>query len=243
MGSIEDIGDAIITFLSKVFYYAIGIVIWSIKFSRSLGRRVGTKTNIKLYQYFERRNVELKDYVVLKTQVTTLIFLMSAVVFVFGYLSTRILAFLFIVFGSYSLYLTLVQLKEHFSDDYPAYRVFFLSYLAISVLLVAVKFVKPAVNVGFPFFHFLLLSMGSVAGVSFFFKRKYGRNYTFGRVIKGGDSITVKVNYDLRSSIKPGVHTFENKTNAKEGDIVKLLVESSRFNLRGSRAIGLAPTE
>lgn len=237
MGSIEDIGDAIITFLNRVFYYAIGILIWLI----NAGRRL--MVNIKIYQYFERRNVELKDYIVLKAQAATLIFLMSAVVFVFGFLSIRILAFLFIVFGAYALYLTLVQLKGHFSDDYPAYRAFFLSYLAISVLLIAVKFVKPTVNFFFPFFHFLLLSMVSVAGVSFLFKRKYGRNYTFGRIIKGGDMIAVKVNYDIRSSVKPGVHTFENRANAKEGDVVKLLVESSRFNLRGSRVVGLAPAE
>ncbi len=239
MGSIEDIGEAVMAVLSRVFYYAIGILIRLIGVSRSLGKRF----RINVYPYFERRNVELKDYIVLKAQATTLIFLMSAVVFVFGFLSVRILAFLFIVFGSYSLYLTLVQLKEHFSDDYPAYRAFFLSYLAISVLLVVVKFVKPAVNIIFPSFHILLLSMVSVAAVSLIFKHKYGRNYTFGRVVEGGDNITVKVNYDLCSSVKPGVHTFENRTNAKEGDIVKLLVESSSFNLRGSRVVGLAPVE
>ncbi len=239
MGSIEDIGEAVMAVLSRVFYYAIGILIWLIGVSRSLGKRFG----INVYPYFERRNVELKDYIVLKAQVATLIFLMSAVVFVFGFLSVHILAFLFIVFGSYSLHLTLVQLKEHFSDDYPAYRAFFLSYLAISVLLVVVKFVKPAVNVIFPSFHILLLSMVSVVAVSLIFKHKYGRNYTFGRVVEGGDNITVKVNYDLCSSVKPGVHTFENRTNAKEGDIVKLLVESSSFNLRGSRVVGLVAAE
>lgn len=241
MGSIEEIGEAIITFLNRLFYYAIGILIWLIKVSRSLGRWLAT--NIKIYQYFEKRDIELKDYIVLKTQVATLIFSISAVIFVFGFLSTRVLAFLFIVFGAYSLYLTLVQLKEHFSDDYPAYRAFFLSYLAISALLVAVKLVKPTMNIFFPYFHFLLLSMIFIAGVSFLFKRKYSRKYTFGRVIKGGDFITVRVNYDLRSSTKRGVYTFENKAKAKEGDIIKLLVESSRFNLHGSRVVGPEPAE
>lgn len=241
MGSIDDIGEATVTFLSRVFYYAVGVLIWLIKASRSLGKLLGK--NIKVYHYLEKRDIELKDYVVLKAQVATLIFLASAVVFVFGFLSIRVLAFLFIVFGSYSLYLALVQLKEHFSDDYPAYRAFFLSYLAISVLLVIVKFVKPTVNFVFPFFHFLLLSAVSVAAVSFLFKRKYSRNYTFGRVVKGGDFITVRVNYDLRSSVKRGVHTFENRVNAKEGDVVKLLVESDRFNLRGSRVVGPVPSD
>jgi uncharacterized membrane protein len=240
MGSIEEIGETIITSLSRVFYYVIGVLIWSIKASRSTFRKLNE--NIKIYQYFEKRDIEFGDYVVLKAQVATLVFLAASVGFVFGFLSIRILA-LFVVFGAYSLYLTLLQLKEHFLDDYPAYRTFFLSYFAISVLLVVVKFLKPTVNFVFPFFHFLLLSAISVVVVSFLFKRKYGRNYTVGRVIKGGDFITVRVNYDLRSSVKRGVHTFENKVNAKEGDVVKLLVEGDRFNLRGSRIVGPVPLD
>lgn len=243
MGSIDDIGNAIITFLSRAFYYAVGILIGVIKVSQSLGKRIDLKTKRIIHPYLEKRHIELKDYVVLKTQVATLIFLISAVVFVFGMLSARVLIILFIVFGTYSLHLTLVQLKEYFSDDYPAYRSFFLSYIAISILLVVVKSVKPVTNVFFPSFHLLLLSMISVFVVSIHFKQKYGRNYTFGRVIKGGNNITVKVNYDLCSSVKPGAYTFENKTNAKEGDTVKLLVESSMFNLRGSRVVGPAPAE
>ncbi|MEE8400903.1 MAG: DUF2101 family protein [Candidatus Hydrothermarchaeaceae archaeon] len=237
MGHIEDVGEAILTFISRTIYHTIGFLIWMLKFLRPLER------NIKIYPYFEKRNIELKDYVVLKAQTATLIFLMSSVVFVFGFLSFKNLAFLFIVFGAYSLHITLVQLKEHFSGDYPAYKMFFLSYLAISVLLVVVKLAKPTVKIVFPLFHLLLLSMVFVGAVSFLFKRKFGRTYTLGRVLKSGDEIVVKVNYDLRSGVKPGVHTFENKLKAKEGDHVKLLVESSRFNLRGSRVVGLMPVE
>jgi uncharacterized membrane protein len=241
VGSIEDIGEATVGFLHRVFYYVLGVLIWLIKVSRSGAKWLND--NVKIYQYFERRNIELRDYVVLKAQVATLIFLVSAVVFVFELLSIRVLAFLFIVFGSYSLYLALVQLKGYFSDDYPAYRAFFLSYLAISVLLIIVKFVKPTVDFVFPFFHFLVLSAVSVVVVSYLFKQKYGRNYTFGKVVKDGDFITVRVNYDLRSSVKRGVHTLENKTDAKEGDVVKLLVEASGFNLRGGRILGPVPSD
>jgi uncharacterized membrane protein len=99
------------------------------------------------------------------------------------------------------------------------------------------------VNFVFPYFHLLLISAVSVVGTSYLFKRAYSRNYTFGRVTKGGDFITVKVNYDLRSSVRPGVHMFENKNNAKEGDIVKLLVQNSGLNLTGSRIVGVMPEE
>jgi uncharacterized membrane protein len=36
---------------------------------------------------------------------------------------------------------------------------------------------------------------------------------------------------------------FENKINAEEGDVVKLLVQSSGLNLTGSRIVGVMPPE
>jgi uncharacterized membrane protein len=233
--SVDDIGDATVKFLSRLFYYVIGFLIWLIKTARPLGKKIGE--NAGFYSYFENRNIEFKDYVVLKVQVATLVFLAASVSFVFGFLGLRVLG-IFAVFGVYSLYLTHAQLKEHFRDDYHAYRAFFVSYFAISVLLVFVRFVKPTVNFVFPYFHLLAISAVSVVGASYLFKRKYGRNYTFGRVTKGGDFMSVKVNYDLLSSVKPGVHTFENRSEAKEGDIVKLMVEASGLNIGGSRVVG-----
>lgn len=238
MRSIEDIGEAIIRLANRAFYYGIGALIWLIKALRPVNERLRKNIGLKISGYLEKRGIEPRDYTVLKTQISTLVFLMSAVLFVFGLLDIRSLVILLVAFGSCSLYLVLVQLKKYFSDDYPAYRAFFLSFLAISLMLVIVKFIKPTVDVIFPSFHFLLLAVFSVVAVSLFFKRKYGRNYTFGRVIEDGDNISVKVNYDIRSSIKPGVHTFQNTINANVGDVVKLLVESDRFNIRGSRIVG-----
>jgi uncharacterized membrane protein len=235
MGRVDEIGEATVTFLSRVFYYVLGVLIWIIKGFRYAGSWFGE--NIKVYSYFERRGIEFKDYVVLKAQVVTLVFLAASVGFVFGFLGIWILV-LFAAFGGYTMYLTLVQLREHFALDYPAYRTFFLSYFAISALLVLVRFVKPTVSFVFPYFHLLLISVVSVVGASYLFKRTYARNYTFGRVTKGGDFMSVKVNYDLLSSVKPGMHTFENRSEAKEGDVVKLLVESHGLNLQGSRVVG-----
>ncbi len=240
MKSVDDIGDATVKFLSRLFYYVIGFLIWLIKTARPIGKKIGE--NAGFYSYFEKRNIEFKDYVVLKVQIATLVFLAASVGFVFGFIGLGILA-ISAVFGVYSLYLTHVQLKEHFLRDYPAYKTFFVSYFAISVLLVFVKYAKPTVNFVFPYFHLLAISAVSVVGFSYIFKRKYGRNYTFGRVTKGGDFMSVKVNYDLLSSVKPGVHTFENKGDAKEGDVVKLMVEASGLNLGGSRIVGPMPSE
>jgi uncharacterized membrane protein len=240
MGMIDDIGNTTVKFLSRAFYYLIGFLIWLIRFSRPLGKKIDQK--IKIYQYFEGRGIEFKDYVVLKAQIATLIFLAVSVGFVFEFLSIRLLVILGVL-GMYSMYLTLAQFEEHFASDYPAYKTFFLSYFAISVILVFVKFVKPKVSYVFPYFHLFLISLVSVMGASYFFKRRYARNYTFGRVTKGGDFMSLKVNYDLCASVRPGVHMFENKINAEEGDVVKLLVQSSGLNLTGSRIIGVMAEE
>jgi uncharacterized membrane protein len=72
--------------------------------------------------------------------------------------------------------------------------------------------------------------------ISVIFKKKYGRDYTFGKVIDiKNNTIKVKVNYDLRSSVKPGIYIFEKRLEAKKGDILKLKTERSFLNLRGSK--------
>ncbi|NOZ77366.1 MAG: DUF2101 domain-containing protein, partial [Euryarchaeota archaeon] len=128
-------------------------------------------------------------------------------------------------------------------DDFAAYRDFFLSYLGISFLLILVKKWKPTVDFAFPFAHLFILSVFGIAVLSVAFKRKYGRDYTFGRVIKGGNRIRVKVNYDLRASVKPGVYTLDNPSGAREGDLVKLRVEDSFFNLRGKKPVEVVTGE
>jgi uncharacterized membrane protein len=240
MGSVDDIGEATVRILSRTFYYMVGLLILLIKVFRSAGKWGGE--NIRAYPLFERRNIERKDFVVLKAQVATLLILGGSVGYVFGFLGAIVLVVLFAL-GAYSLYLTSAELREHFKPDYHAYRIFFLSYFAISLLLIVVRIIKPAVNFGFPQFHLLVVSTVSVVGASYLFKQRYARDYTFGRVTKDGDFMSVKVNYDLLSSVKPGVHVFENKTGAKEGDIVKLLVQSSGLNLQGSRVVGVLREE
>jgi uncharacterized membrane protein len=235
MSFLEKIGEVAIGFLSKVFYHSIGFLIKIIESTREINKRLKLGERINFYPFFEKRGVELKDYIVLKNQLSTLFFLVFAVFYIFELLGFKSLIFFLLVLGSYSLFLTF-SLREHFSDDFPAYRDFFLSYLGIATFLVVVKQVKPRMAVGFPFFHLFVLSIVLVVLVSFVFKRRYGRDYTFGRVIeRKGGLIKVKVNYDICSSVKPGVHTFRG--NAKKGDVVKLRTERGFFNLRGSRVV------
>ncbi len=225
MGSIEDIGEAAIRAFDKLVSDLIGLLIKLLKFTRK----------ISFYPYFQKRGIDFKDYVVLKAQMATLAFLFAAVLYVFGFLKP-VFALSSLVLGGYSLYL-IPKLREHFPGDHNAYRDFFLGYLGIAVLLVLVKLSIPSFNPLFPNLHLVVISIAYILLFSHFFKGKYGRSYTYGRVIEGGNPAKVKLNYDIRASVKPGIVGLENLVNAREGEVVKVEVERSRFNLRGCKAV------
>jgi len=189
---------------------------------------------IKFYSFFERRGVEPKDYAVLKTQLASLAFFVSSVLFIFGFFGPKVFLALAVISGGGSL-LLISSLREYFEQDFKAYRDFFAAYLGISVALVLIKAVKPVFSAAFPNLHLVVFSIMYIAALSFLFKRKYGREYTFGRVIEDGETLKIKVNYDIRASVKPCIAAFKNTVNAKKGDVVKLDTKKSFLNLRGSK--------
>jgi uncharacterized membrane protein len=232
MGLIEDIGEASIRAFDKLVSHLIGLLIKLLKFTRKIG----------FYPYFQKRGIDFRDYVVLKAQVATLAFLFSAVLYVFGFLKATVFTLFFLVLGGYSLYL-IPKLQEYFTTDYNAYRDFFLGYLGIAVLLVLFKTAVPSFNPLFPNLHLVVISIAYIFAFSHFFKRKYGRGYTYGRVIESGNPVKVKFNYDIRASVKPGITRLENVVNAGEGEVVRVEVVKSKFNLKGCKAVKILGVE
>jgi len=240
MGIIEDIGETVIDIMTKAVYHTLGLLIKGIKVGDAFFQKLKV---VSFYPVFERRGVEYRDYVILKAQVTTLLFVLVAVVYIFRGLSALPLTLLLAVSGGVSIYLIFTDIKEHFADDFYAYRDFFLSYLAISLLLIGIKGWKPVIDFPFPFAHLFLFSLLAIGVMSAAFKNKYGRDFTTGRVLEAGERIKVKLNYDIRASVKPGVYTFDNVTGAKVGDMVKLKVEKGFWNLRGKKPVGVIKEE
>lgn len=221
MGLIEDIGEATIRMASRTYRLFAGLVKKLRKFS--------------IYPFFKNRGIDQRDYTVLKAQVGALLFLFFSVVYVFGFISGRAYAASLLI-GVYPV-LLFSKLREFYHDDYPAYRDFFLGYITIALLLVIIKTVKPLGHPIFPNLHLVVFSILYITAFSYFFKKKYGRNYTYGKVIEGGSPARVKLHYDLRASVKPAVALLENDAGVKEGDIVVLEVDSSVLNLRGRKAL------
>lgn len=232
----ERIGEATLRFAGRAYYHALGFLIRLILLFRRLRSRAGEFERRSIYPLFERRGVEFKDYVVLKAQLFTFFFFIAAVLFIFNFFSFWTVFPVLLLFGALAL-LTLDQVVEHFPDDYLPYRDFFLAYFLITLLLLAIRWTVPSVGWRYPFVHFFLLAILAVGAFSAYFKRRYARDFTFGRVVKAGSIARVKTNYDIRAGVKPGVHLLPNDIAAGEGDVVKLRVEKSFFNLRGNRVV------
>lgn len=237
MGFFEALGEAAVQLANRAFYLLLGLLIEAIKLAREMDARFGSRINV--YSYFEKRGIEAKDYFVLKLQISVLAFLLFSVLYIFKFASFRVFFLAALASSAYAARLLLEDARKHFGEDYPAYRDFFVFYPGASLLLVLVNYKKPAIGFAFPYLHLVALSLACILAFSYLFRKKYGRGYTFGRVIEGNGLLKVKVNYDIRANVKPGVHTFENRLNAKKGDVVKLKVEGSSFSLRGKGVVAV----
>ncbi len=235
MSLLENLGDSVIKALQTILYYLLGIMIKLAKVGREIVDRIEKIEREKIYPIFEKKNIEVKDYVILKLQISSMVFLLFAVLYIFNTLGKGKFIILGLISGLSSVYLIFITMKEHFDQDYNAYRDFFLSYLAMAMVLIIIKRIKPSVNFLFPYFHLVLASVIGVVAIDVLFKKKYGRDYTIGRVLVAGSMATVKFNYDICASIKPGILLLENSIKAGEGDTVKLKVEKGFLNLKGSR--------
>ncbi len=229
MSILDKIGEIAIRTSEKIVYYLLGLLIGIINASRNISDRI--------YRSFEKRGIEYMDYLILQIQVVIAVLIIATVAYIFDWIRFKILVFIFIVFGTYYLYLVISKVKLYYKD-HIAYREYFVSILGMLALLIVVKIIKPTVAfVPLPEIHILILSIILWISISLLFKSKYRRDYTFGKVIEAGNHIKVRVNYDLMANVTRGVHLFENKVNAKEGDRVKLRIQWR--NLKASKIIGV----
>ncbi|NOZ59645.1 MAG: DUF2101 domain-containing protein [Euryarchaeota archaeon] len=233
----ERVGEATLRFAGRVYYHALGVVIRLILLTRELRSRAGEFERRRLYPLLERRGVEFRDYVVLKAQLTTFGFFLVAVLLIFDFLSPRAGAVLLLLLGAACLLVTFGQVREHFGGDFPAYRDFFLAYFLITLLLLLLSRLVPSPGWGYPNVHLFLFAILAVGVFSAYFKRQHARDFTYGRVLKGGSVALVKTSYDIRAGVKPGMHLVPNDAGAGEGEVVKLRVEKSFFNLRGNPVV------
>jgi len=175
-------------------------------------------------------SAEEKESTVLQLQILSGAFLVISILHIFNFLSFIIYVIVGVLIVAFMVYLLFNKIKLMYSQDFSAYRDFFLMYVAVGIILVLVStnpnFVMAFSFQFFPSLSILIFAVISVVAVFLIFRLRYYRNYTYGDVIEVGKKTAyVKVEYDICSNVKPDIYIVENSAEAKEGDRVIVQIE------------------
>ncbi len=187
---------------------------------------------------------EQKERTILTLQILSAGFIVVSILSIFNFISTIIYVPLGIVIVGYILHLLYKRIKLMYSADFPAYRDFFLMYVAVGILLVLVNtnsnFVMAFSFELLPSLSVLIFAVVAVIVVFLLFRLRYYRNFTYGTVLEGGKNTAyVKVEYDIRSNVKPDIYIVENGYGAVEGEIVKLKLEEKLLSMSGNKPVSI----
>ena len=181
-----------------------------------------------------------KENTILRLQILSGAFIIFSILCIFNFIAGIIYGILGILTVGYVVYLLYKRIKLMYSNDFPAYRDFFLMYIVIGLVLAVVGTNSTFVNAFsfqfFPSLTVLIFALILVAAVFLIFRIRYYRNYTYGEVVEAGKNVAyVKIEYDIRSNVKPDIYMVENSIGAVEGDFVKVKLEEKFMNLTGNK--------
>lgn len=190
---------------------------------------------------------EEKERTVLILQLLSALFIVLSILSIFNFISVFIFVPLGVVIIGYMLYLLYNKIKLMYKSDFNAYRDFFLMYIAVGIILFLVNGNSNLVmSFSFqllPSLTVLIFAVVGVLAVFLIFRIRYYRNFTYGTVIEGGKNTAyVKVEYDIRSNVKPDIYIVENRVGAYEGETVKLQLEEKLMSMSGNKPISIIET-
>ncbi|EKQ53222.1 MAG: putative membrane protein [Methanobacterium sp. Maddingley MBC34] len=188
-----------------------------------------------------------KENTIFRLQLLSAGFLILSVLYLFNFFSIILYGILGILIGGYILYLLFNRVKVMYGSEFPAYRDFFIMYLAVGILLVLVgtnsNLVMAFSFSFFPSLTLLIFAIIAVVLVYLIFRIRYNRDFTYGVVIETGERMAyVKVEYDIRSNVKPDIYVVQNDYGALTGDTVKLNTEKKLFSNSGNKPISVMET-
>lgn len=185
---------------------------------------------------------EEKERTILILQIASAAFIVVSIFYVFNFLSLILFLILGGLIGAFVIYMLYNRVTKMYRRDFNAYRDFFLLYLAVGIVIVLVSS-NPNLTMAFSFqslpsLSVLIYAIIAVAAVFLIFRIKYHRNYTFGTVLEAGENTAhVKVEYDIRSNVKPDIYLVENRPGAVTGDTVKLKIEEKIISTGGNKPL------
>ena len=187
---------------------------------------------------------EEKERTILILQILSAAFVVISILSIFHFIAYIIYIPLGAVVIGSILYLLYNRVKLMYSNDFPAYRDFFLMYVAVGIILVLLNtnsnFVMAFSFQFLPSLTVLIFAVVAVLAVFLIFRLRYYRNFTYGTVLEGGKNTAyVKVEYDIRSNVKPDIYIVENRIGAIEGDNVKLKLEEKLMSMSGNKPVSI----
>lgn len=219
----------------KEFFRKVGEAVLHPRLPRPRLRKRARKGEIPrfLRNFFEKRHAGWPEYVVLKLQLSLILLFLFSVLYLILFHPPFLLFMVFLTL--YLLHLSFTQLRKAFREDYPAYLSFTLLGLSFAWLLLVLRLWPPR-PLTEPSTLFLPLGLILLFLLSYSLHRwKYGRDFTYGRVegVRGRKAL-VRVGYDLRSNVKPGLYLVESLVPLRKGEEVKVGVERGLFGMKGS---------
>ena len=188
---------------------------------------------------------EEKERTVFSLQILSAVFLIVSMLFIFNFLSLLLYGVLGFIIAAYIVYIIFTKIKLMYPVDFNAYRDFFLMYIVVGILLVLVgtnpNFVMTYSFEFFPSLSVLIFAVLAVAAVFLIFRIKYHRNFTYGKVIETNkNSASVKVEYDIRSNVKPDVYIVDNSYGAQDNDLVVVQIDEKILSMSGNKPVSIS---
>ncbi len=187
---------------------------------------------------------EEKERTILTLQILSAGFVVVSILSIFNFISSYIYIPIGIVIVGFIIYLLYTKVNLMYRNDFPAYRDFFLMYIAVGIILVLLNtnshFVMAFSSTLLPSLSLLIFAVIAVIAVFLIYRIRYYRNFTYGTIIEDGKNTAyVKVEYDIRSNVKPDIYIVENKVGALEGEFVKLKLEEKLLSMSGNKPISI----
>ncbi len=188
-----------------------------------------------------------KEDTIFRLQLLSAGFLIISVLYLFNFFSMILYVILEILIAGYIIYILFNRVKFMYGPEFPAYRDFFLMYLVVGIILVLAgtnsNLVMAFSFSFFPSLTIFIFAIVAVAIVYLVFRIRYHRDFTYGVVIETGERMAyVKVEYDIRSNVKPDIYVVENDYGAVDGDTVKLKTEQKILSNSGNKPVRVMET-
>ena len=185
---------------------------------------------------------EEKEKTILTLQLLSATFVVVSILSIFHFVNNLLYIPIGVVLIGSILYLLYNKVNLMYRNDFPAYRDFFLMYIAVGIILVLLNtnsnFVMAFSFTLLPSLSVLIFAVVAVVAVFLIYRIRYYRNFTYGTIIEEGKNTAyVKVEYDIRSNVKPDIYIVENKVGAVEGEFVKLKLEEKILSMGGNKPI------